>query len=148
MNALSDICFFIDIPLTFRTSAIDKNGETTFKAKEIAKIYLRGYFTIDFLSVIPLDLIGAIFLRGNTTQRLSFHIKVLPLLKLTRLFRINRIILMLMVHKDTKIKLKFFKLLFYIFFYGHLLGCYWFYYIKATEVWIHPMNSIWKDRSN
>ena len=65
LNYLADLCFFIDIPITFRTSAADESGEESTDPKVIAKLYLKGSFTIDFLSVVPLDLLGMLFLAGD-----------------------------------------------------------------------------------
>ena len=58
LNYFADLCFFIDIPITFRTSATDENGEESTDPKVIARLYLKESFTIDFLSVVPLDLLG------------------------------------------------------------------------------------------
>ena len=142
LNAFTDICFFIDIPVTFRTSVIDEKGEDTTDPKKIAKIYLRGQFTIDFLSVVPLDLFGMILIKGNSAEKL----KLMAILKLARLLRINRIISMLMIHKGAKVKLKLANLMFYLFLYCHLWACYWFYFIKGSAEWIHPLDTIWGDR--
>ena len=65
LNYFADLCFFIDIPITFRTSALNENGDETTDPKVIAKLYLKGSFTIDFLSVVPLDLLGKLLFRGS-----------------------------------------------------------------------------------
>ena len=67
-NIVADICFFIDIPITFRTTNILPNGDETDDPKKIAWIYLQGMFTIDFLSVVPLDLIAMMIFTERTTD--------------------------------------------------------------------------------
>lgn len=53
-----DICFFIDIILTFFTSVSDDQGinEITNK-KKIAVKYLKSWFIIDVISIFPVDLL-------------------------------------------------------------------------------------------
>ena len=55
---LTDIIFLVDIILTFFTSVSNKQSvyEVTDK-REIAKIYLKGWFLIDFISILPLDIL-------------------------------------------------------------------------------------------
>ena len=54
----TDIMFLIDIILTFFTSVTDDKQVYEITDKwEIAKKYLKGWFWIDVLSILPLDLI-------------------------------------------------------------------------------------------
>ena len=54
MDAIVDLIFLIDIIITFRTTYLDttKGCEETDTHK-IASTYLRGSFTVDFLSSVP-----------------------------------------------------------------------------------------------
>ena len=52
-----DTCFFIDIILTFNTTYYDKDGLLVVKRKTIAAEYLKGWFFIDFLTILPVQLI-------------------------------------------------------------------------------------------
>ena len=56
--AVTDLIFFIDIIITFFTSISDRDKvyEITDK-REIAVTYLKGWFWIDFVSILPLDLL-------------------------------------------------------------------------------------------
>ena len=63
----------------------------------------------------------------------------MAILKLARLLRINRLIMVLLIDKESKAKLKLAKLMFYLFLYVHLWACFWFYQIKDSETWIHPL---------
>ena len=54
----TDILFFIDIILTFFTSVSDEQKVYDITDRcEIAKRYLKGWFWIDVLSILPLDII-------------------------------------------------------------------------------------------
>ena len=102
-----------------------KNGDETIDPKKIARLYLRGMFTIDFLSVVPLDLLAMVIFPDGTADQL----KLMAILKLVRLLRINRIISLLMIKKEDKVKLKLGNLMFYLFLYVHLWACGWFFFI-------------------
>jgi hypothetical protein len=54
-----DSCFFIDIILTFFTTITSPthNQVEIEDKKEIAINYLTGWFAIDFLSIVPFDMI-------------------------------------------------------------------------------------------
>ena len=56
LNGLVDFCFLLDIIFTFRTTFVDqKTGDEIYDMWKIARIYLKGQFTIDLLSTVPLD---------------------------------------------------------------------------------------------
>ena len=51
-----DVCFGIDILLSFNTSYIEKDSLTEIRDhKSIVINYLQGWFFIDLISVIPFD---------------------------------------------------------------------------------------------
>lgn len=83
-----DLCFLADIIIIFRTTITGDNGEEVTDTKTIAKEYLKGSFTIDLLSTVPLDTIAAAFLPASTAEKF----KLFGLLKLIRVIRLNRII--------------------------------------------------------
>ena len=54
----TDVMFIIDIILTFFTSVSDeKKVYEIVNKREIASRYLRGWFWIDLISVLPMDII-------------------------------------------------------------------------------------------
>ena len=60
-----------DILVNFNTT-IEISEKTIYDRRIIAVVYLKGRFTIDFLSALPLDLIAGIFIpEGNTKQKSS-----------------------------------------------------------------------------
>ena len=60
VNQVVNLIFIVDIFLQFflpiKTS-VKEGGRTIRDHRIIAKAYLRGFFVIDFLSVIPLDIV-------------------------------------------------------------------------------------------
>ena len=54
----SDCIFFIDIILTFMTAVPDKDdNEHVYDYKYIAKEYIKGWFWIDLIAILPIDYI-------------------------------------------------------------------------------------------
>jgi hypothetical protein len=56
-TTLIDYAFMIDILKTFFTGMVDDDDNVVMDAKQIRSKYLKGYFTFDLLSSLPLDLI-------------------------------------------------------------------------------------------
>ena len=56
VNLIVDLFFIIDIPLNFRSAAIDKHTEEVISdPKEIAVLYLKSWFIVDFVAAIPFE---------------------------------------------------------------------------------------------
>ena len=56
--AVTDTLFFLDIIITFFTSINDKDKTCQITNKRmIAEAYLKGWFWVDFISILPLDLL-------------------------------------------------------------------------------------------
>ena len=129
INALIDFFFLMDIIVVFRTTIIGDNGEIVTDQKTIAIKYLKGSFTIDLLSTIPLDSLAGIFLDEATAAQF----KLFGCLKLIRVIRLNRIIRDLNVPGHIKVILKLFKLTFFLFLYVHFQSCVWYGIIKEDK---------------
>ena len=55
-----DFCFFLDIIVTFFTSVPDDSTCTEVTDRnEIARLYLKGWFWIDSISIFPFDMIAS-----------------------------------------------------------------------------------------
>jgi hypothetical protein len=151
-----DVLFAIDMLLTFRTAyftRLDKMYVTL--PKEIASNYIKGWFTIDFLSTFPLgEVITAIIQSGNgdsmeedgdaATQiralKLLRGLRLIRLLKLARLLKLGK--LLTSVEDFLNISPAAFKLLILVFnvtFIAHLLACFW-YYVSMAEIGEYPDN--------
>lgn len=119
IESLYNMIFFIDIFLNFRTTYIsDVSGEEVLDSRKIAIMYImNGRFFLDILSSIPFNAIS------NTNDILP----IFGMLKLFRVGRINVVIRNLNMRADTKALLKVLWLIFFLFFYTHIIGCLWFY---------------------
>ena len=86
-----DVCFGIDILLTFNTSYTDKVlAKDVFERKKIALNYLKGWLIIDIISVVPFD---AFFTKGSVSSLAKFArfgrlYKIIRILRLAKLFKI------------------------------------------------------------
>ena len=57
INFMIDFCFFVDILICFRTVYINDRGEEVTNGWQMAKVYLKSTFIIDFLATVPFDTI-------------------------------------------------------------------------------------------
>ena len=88
INRSVDALFVIDIFLNFFVAIIDpEDGQLIFHHPTIVKTYLKGWFTIDIISVMPFDLIALIFKDGAVGK-----LKILRVLRLLRLMKLLRIL--------------------------------------------------------
>jgi hypothetical protein len=141
LNTLIDISFLIDIIIVFRTTITGADGEENTDQKKIAKNYMKGSFTIDFLSTIPMDSLTSLFLE----EELASKFALFGALKLIRVTRLGRIIRGMSVDRHTKGWLKLFKLMFMLCLYVHCIGCMWYFINKELMTWIPPQDSIFSD---
>ena len=87
INRLVDALFFIDMFVNFFLGYFDEHGQWEFDNKKIAFHYLKGWFIVDFLSVIPFDFIADT--SGSDTVE---NLKILRLVRLLRLIKLARVI--------------------------------------------------------
>lgn len=89
-NYFNDVCFAVDIIVNFRTMFVHhQTGDMVTGAREIARNYvLHGRFFVDIIATVPLEFIGEVEGLNVSPQTL----KLIQLVKLTRLFRLGRII--------------------------------------------------------
>lgn len=52
-----DLLFLIDVIVIFNTAYYDEDVDLIDSRKTIAKMYLKGWFTVDMLAIIPFDTI-------------------------------------------------------------------------------------------
>ena len=109
--------FFMDIVLIFFTTIrVTDEALEIFDKKEIARDYMKGWFIVDFLSIVPFDSIMFLHkglsltdLCGNaqqchTTSFSSMENMMLRAPKIRKLFRVLQLIRMLKVFKLVKNK--------------------------------------------
>ena len=98
--------FIIDLLINFRTTYIsDKSGLEITDSKSIAITYLKGWFIVDFISILPYDQIREMYIKSNLQNDNKAIIHDLPrLLKALRLFKMAKVIKILKVRNYLFIK--------------------------------------------
>ena len=107
-----DLVFLVDMILTFHTSYRTRKSEGSKLVKRlhlIRKHYMRGWFFLDLLSIIPWELIGEVITRSAEEEPVDdqydddegAHHGV-GFLKLARLFRILRMLKLLRLIKASR----------------------------------------------
>ena len=88
VNRSVDALFVFDIFLNFFVAIVDPlDGQLVFHHPTIIKKYLKGWFIIDVISVMPFDLLSFIFENGEVGK-----LKILRVLRLLRLMKLLRIL--------------------------------------------------------
>lgn len=139
-----DFCFAVDIMLSFRTSYLDHSGDEVVEARKIAKHYGCSYkFPLDFVSVIPIESILVSYIQFHALEGEinAKSLKLLSLIKLKRMVRLRRILAVLKYKTSIKLGLRFLLLVFTLFLFAHLSGCFWFLIVSDSETWIAPKDA-------
>lgn len=91
INWFVDVCFLMDITISFNKASFDENYELITDRKLIAFDYFQGWFIIDIVAIIPFDIIlgGSEF---NQVVRIARIGRMYKLVKLTRLIRVLKIV--------------------------------------------------------
>lgn len=126
LEEVVDALFWIDMIVNFWT-AYDTGYRLVTDKKEIAFLYLRGWFSIDFLSTLDLDL----YIKNGYGDTLTAHegnlISLLRLLKIARVFRLSRFFGTLTRGLTTNSTyLEAMKFFIYVILAAHMLGCFFF----------------------
>ena len=94
LNRIVDAIFLTDmvVQMFLAYSDASQNGRLVKDLSQIRRKYLRGWFSIDFGSVLPLDLVG-MFSKSKSVQsvRVLRLMKLVRILKMARVLRANRI---------------------------------------------------------
>lgn len=140
VNYVMDIIFLIDIVVNFRTIIFDeRTSDAITDNRAIAINYIKGgRFFIDLVASLPLEVIGD--LSGGTISKGT--LKLIGLIKLTRLLRLGKIINFIKVNKSFKHGLRFLLLFIYLFLIIHFIDCAAFYVFSITSNWVPPMDII------
>ena len=153
-----DFNFFIDIIVNFTSCYYHNEVELIDDPKVIACTYLKGWFLVDFVSILPIDLI---FSFGGFTHmlRVARIGKLGKLVKLTRLLRVLKILkdqsrILAYMSEFLKIGLGFERLFFFgliFFILCHILTCLWVIFANVQDetykgTWIEAGG--WENESN
>ena len=138
-----DILLGIDIVLTFFSAYTDDEENLVKNHKKIIKKYLKSWFIVDIISVLPISYIFNASGRFSGLTKISKLPKLYRLVKLTKLLRITKMSSKGNLNKVTKFfmeKLKinanverlfFFVLTFLLM--NHLCACFWYFMAKIED---------------
>ena len=88
----TDFILFIDIFLNFLTPVYVQH-EKVYNVKMIAKSYLKGWFCLDLISILPFEEVFNYFLTEDATQRLAIlalSFRVLRFARISKLIKLFR----------------------------------------------------------
>ena len=132
--------YAVDICVSFRT-AFHENEEDAYCIipQRIYKGYLSSWFIIDFLSMIPVDLLVMAMSSGASGTSTSYNnaIKVLRIFRLTKIIRILKIRslisrLELVIGLPSTV-FDFISLMFRVLIIGHFIACIWWGFSSLTS---------------
>lgn len=132
IDSFTDFMFLIDIFLSFFTSYYDEDYNLIDDRRVITRKYLRGWFIIDFFSIIPFNIILE---QSNYHKlvRLARIGKMYKLIKMSRMVRMLKIVkernkLVKYLNEVLKIGIGFERLLFLMLIFlvlCHIAACLW-----------------------
>ncbi|RHY58706.1 hypothetical protein DYB38_009116 [Aphanomyces astaci] len=139
-----DLSFLMDMGFNFMTPFVDKeNNQLIEDMGQIAQKYLTGWFILDFVSIIPFDVISMVR-REHVNMRdsggpeisakkdLTSHLKIIRIIRLFRLIKLVRVLRASRIYsrweailgfKYTSVKLA--KFLSCVLILAHWLACLW-----------------------
>lgn len=135
-----DVCFGVDIFLTFNTSYSDsENMKEIYDRKKIAIYYLKGWFIIDLLSIVPFDKL----LNFNNVNAIAKFARIGRLYKIIRMTRLAKLLKLIkskntiVTQFSTKLKIdhgmeRLMFLAFFLVFFFHMSSC--FFVLLALSV--------------
>ena len=133
LSALTDVLFFLDILVVFRTTIVYEEDECD-DPKTIAIEYLKSRFLIDFFSTVPFDVVFAFALDDASKSTL----KLTSTLKLVRILRLSHIIKTMNIAKYQKTYFKIYLIMLYLILYAHITACCWYSLTLVAATWDHP----------
>eukprot|EP01052_Picozoa_sp_SAG31_P015667 SAG31_NODE_1013_length_10376_cov_9.342220_6_plen_224_part_00 len=125
-DAIVDIYFISDLVLNFRTAYWAPNGMLETDPRAITMNYLKSWFTIDFLSCLPVGYVQC-FTKGGEGLKALKTVRLLRLFKLLRLARIKRILHKYQDVFDIQAYLGLIITFFSILFAAHMMACFWYF---------------------
>lgn len=156
-----DFMFLLDIIIIFNTAYYTDDYDLIDSRKEIACNYLNGWFSIDFIAIIPFDVILEAGNFNVKIMRVARVGRLYKLVKLTRLLRILKIVkdknrLMKYLNDLLKVGLGFERLFFFFavsIIVMHIVTCLWILVAALqnedyTLTWIESIGAQEKDNTS
>eukprot|EP01051_Picozoa_sp_SAG22_P002454 SAG22_NODE_110_length_19679_cov_45.046527_6_plen_532_part_00 len=142
-----DSFFIVDVCINFRTAFVDENFKLSADTRQIRRNYMRGWFGIDLLSVLPINYViqiieettDADFGSGGENQKVLKAVRLVRLTKLLRVARIRRLLKRFAEQVDgVMVTAKFTALLLAMTFASHILCCIWYAVGHSSPCgWVH-----------
>ncbi|TYZ57193.1 hypothetical protein PybrP1_011143 [[Pythium] brassicae (nom. inval.)] len=137
VNLAIDAMFALDIALNFRTAVVDRAGRLDTTPLGIARAYVRSWFLVDVLAVLPMATVMRHCVGASVNaagSRSIVYLRIVRLLKLTRVLKLLRMIMRVetVAVPASHSTLRVVRLLFKVWFIAHLLTC-GFYYVSLTS---------------
>lgn len=129
-----DALFLVDILVIFNTAYYSPYLELITSRKQIAKKYVTGWFLIDVMSILPIELLAdSINTNFNSIIRFARMGKLARLIRLTKLLRLLKIFrdkakIIKMLSDFLKLRMGMERLLFFSFLtiiMAHIVSCLW-----------------------
>lgn len=135
LNIVVDFLFFVDILICFNSSYYDEDYKIVESRKIIAREYVRSWFFIDTLAIMPFELFFGDSVSFNGVLRIARIGRFYRLIKLTRLLRVLKILkerskIMNYFQDAIKVSVGFGRLIFFIFVFlmlCHFVSCIWIF---------------------
>eukprot|EP00929_Paragymnodinium_shiwhaense_P018831 TRINITY_DN13037_c0_g1_i1.p1 TRINITY_DN13037_c0_g1~~TRINITY_DN13037_c0_g1_i1.p1 ORF type:complete len:1634 (-),score=359.10 TRINITY_DN13037_c0_g1_i1:113-5014(-) len=138
VDVLADVCFCVDMALSFRTGFMDQEGRINTIPSGICRHYMQTWFFVDFVTTFPFSWIIKAFNPNSNSD--SRALKLLRIARLARLLKIMRLMkvtkLLKMADSSAEISpmaTRMVALVIKIFFLAHIIACFW-YGITGVEV--------------
>ena len=147
--------FFIDIIVVFNSAFYNENSELVDNRKRIAFNYIKGWFVIDFLAVVPFDeLFNQVNVNGIVrVARFGRLYKLVKLTRLVRIFKLLKVIkekqnVMKQMNNFMQISVGFERLMFImiiILLMNHISAC---LYVILASIWNEDYKGTWMEKLN
>ena len=132
LGIVIDVLFALDMIVCFNSACYDNEDDLVENRKEIAVIYLKGWFLIDLVAIIPFDLLFT----SNDLHSMARIARIGRLYKLAKLFKLFRVLKLLkekskllkQIHEILNLGAGFERLFFFVvvfFLCTHIAACLW-----------------------
>jgi hypothetical protein len=93
LRRLGDVIFLCDMLLGFSTSYVNEHSQEETKRLQMAKHYIAGWFVLDLISSIPLDLLMS---QNELSTNILFKLLKVP--RIVRMVKVGRMVMEMVPH--------------------------------------------------
>ena len=141
-DSIIDGLFWIDLFLNFVTAYYNEEGVLVKDLKLLALNYLKTWLVIDFIAVLPFDLIQTAISGGSSSANYNEILRLARVPRLYRLLKITKIVKALKIMKGGVLQeyfesfsgvLRIFSFIFSVCLLIHVVGCLWYFLAKLDD---------------